>query len=57
MVRTDSVTDGPFAESKELVGGYCMCEADSLDAATELARSMPETGGAIEVRELAGHAM
>lgn len=52
-----SVTDGPFAESKELVGGYCMVEATDLGAALELALSMPPTGGAIEVRELAGHSM
>ena len=58
IVHPDStVTDGPFAESKELVGGYCMVEAADLDAAVELARAMPQTGGALEVRELAGHSM
>lgn len=51
-----SVTDGPFAESKELVGGYSMVEAPDLAAAVELARSMPGAG-TIEVRELAGHSM
>ena len=52
-----TVTDGPFAESKELVGGYCMVEAADLTAAVELAQSMPESGGMVEVRELAGHAI
>lgn len=51
-----TVTDGPFAESKELIGGYCMVEADDLEAAAELARSMPQ-GADIEVRQLAGHSM
>lgn len=53
----ETITDGPFAESKELIGGYCMVEAGDLAAAVELARSMPQAGGALEVRELAGHSM
>ncbi|MEM9553526.1 MAG: YciI family protein [Acidobacteriota bacterium] len=57
VVRGDTVTDGPFAESKELVGGYCMVEAADLPAAAELARSMPLSGDTIEVRELMGHSM
>ncbi|MCB1034014.1 MAG: hypothetical protein KDD47_09300 [Acidobacteria bacterium] len=47
-----AVTDGPFVESKELVGGYCLVEAADLDAAVELAKAMPQSGGRIEVREL-----
>ena len=49
-----SVTDGPFAESKELVGGYSMVEASDLAAAIELAKGspMPKSGGTVEVREL-----
>ena len=56
MVNTDySVTDGPFTESKELVGGYSLVEAADLAAAVELAKSspMPSTGGTVEVREIA----
>ena len=47
-------TDGPFAEIKEAVGGYCFYEADDLDAAIELAGRFPPArmGGAIEVRPL-----
>ena len=53
----NTVTDGPFAESKELVGGYCMVEAVDLAAAVEHAKAMPRSGGDLEVRELAGHSM
>jgi hypothetical protein len=48
-------TDGPFAEIKEAIGGYLVFEADDLDAAIELAASIPAAsmGGAIEVRPIA----
>jgi hypothetical protein len=47
-------TDGPFAETKEALGGYCFFEADDLDAAIELAAKIPAAsmGGAVEVRPL-----
>jgi hypothetical protein len=47
-------TDGPFAETKEALGGYYLFEADDLDAAIELAARIPAArlGGAIEVRPL-----
>jgi hypothetical protein len=47
-------TDGPFAELKEALGGYCFLEADDLDAAIELATRFPAArmGGAIEIRPL-----
>jgi hypothetical protein len=47
-------TDGPFAELKEAIGGYCFFEADDLDAAIELAARMPAAsmGGAVEVRPI-----
>jgi hypothetical protein len=47
-------TDGPFAESKEVLGGYYLLEADDLDAAIELSARIPAArlGGAIEVRPL-----
>jgi hypothetical protein len=49
-------TDGPFAELKEAIGGYCFFEADDLDAAIEVAARIPAAsmGGAIEVRPLVG---
>ena len=48
-------TDGPFAETKEALGGYLFFEADDLDAAIEVASRIPAAamGGAIEVRPLA----
>ena len=44
------VTDGPFAETKEQVGGFYLIEADDLDQAIEWAKKVPLSGGAIEVR-------
>jgi hypothetical protein len=46
------VTDGPFVETKEAIGGYLVFEAGDLDAAIELAARIPAArlGGAIEVR-------
>ena len=46
------VTDGPFVEIKEAVGGFLFFEADDLDAAIELAARIPAArlGGAIEIR-------
>jgi len=45
-------TDGPFAETKEALGGYYLLEADDLDGALEVAARIPAArmGGAIEVR-------
>jgi hypothetical protein len=45
-------TDGPFVELKEALGGYLFFEADDLDAAIELAATIPAAsmGGAIEIR-------
>jgi len=48
------ITDGPFVETKEVLGGYYLFEGDDLDAAIELAARIPAArlGGAIEVRPL-----
>ncbi len=47
-----SVTDGPYAESKDVVGGYTLIEARDLDQAVELSKGCPifEFGGSVEVR-------
>jgi hypothetical protein len=47
-------TDGPFVTVKEALGGYFFFEADDLDAAIELAASVPAArlGGAVEVRPI-----
>lgn len=45
--------DGPYAETKEYLGGYYLIETETLDAALEWARRMPMCGdGAVEVRPL-----
>jgi hypothetical protein len=48
------LTDGPFVDAKEHLGGYFLVEADDLDAALELAARVPAArmGGAVEVRPL-----
>ena len=47
-------TDGPFADTKEILGGLYLFEADNLDVALELAARIPAArmGGAVEVRPL-----
>ncbi len=48
-----SVTDGPFAEAKELIGGYWMIEAKSKDEAVQWASRCPGADGdTIEVRQV-----
>lgn len=48
--------DGPFTEAKELIGGYFLLHADSLEEATALAKGCPslEHGMVVEVRPVAG---
>jgi hypothetical protein len=50
--KTRVVTDGPFAEAKDLVSGFTIVEADDIAQAAELANGCPilEGGGAVEVR-------
>jgi hypothetical protein len=52
-----AVTDGPFVESKEFVGGFSIIQADTIDAAAQLAKGCPAllSGGNVEVRPLAGY--
>lgn len=47
-----SVVDGPFAETKELIAGFCMIEAKSLNEAVEWAKRIPFQDGEVEVRPL-----
>jgi hypothetical protein len=46
------VTDGPFAETKEALGGYYVVECASMDEAVEWATRVPKPFGAIEVRPI-----
>ncbi|MEO7058835.1 MAG: YciI family protein [Lapillicoccus sp.] len=52
-IRGDVVTDGPFVESKEVLGGYYLVEATDLDQALEIGRSCPAPFGGVEVRPVA----
>jgi hypothetical protein len=45
-----TVTDGPFAESKEQLGGFYLLECKDLDEALEWAKKVPARGGMVEVR-------
>ena len=47
-----TVTDGPFAESKEILGGYYVVEAADLDEALEIAKEVPAPDGGVEVRPI-----
>ena len=53
------VTDGPFVEAKEIVGGFSIVQADSPDAAAELAKGCPVLlrGGTVEVRQMEGFSL
>ena len=46
------MTDGPFAESKELIAGFCLIQANSLDEAIEWTKRVPFEEGEIELRPL-----
>jgi hypothetical protein len=48
------ITDGPYADTKEVLGGYFVFEASNLDEALEVAQRVPAVrlGGAVEVRPL-----
>ena len=49
---SEAVTDGPFAETKEQLGGYYLVKADSLDEALAIARRVPIPVGKYEVRPI-----
>ena len=52
--KQKTVTDGPFAEAKDVVGGYTLIEARDLEQAVELLKGCPifEVEGAVEVRPI-----
>lgn len=49
-IRDGVVTDGPFSETKEALGGYYLIEADDLDQALAIAKDVPAPFGGVEVR-------
>jgi hypothetical protein len=52
--KQKKITDGPFAESKEILGGYFQIKADSYEEAVEISKDYPgfENDGSVEVREI-----
>lgn len=56
-VKEGRVVDGPFAETKEVVGGYFLIEESSLETATATAKDCPHLKykGTIELREVNPH--
>ncbi len=54
IVTTEGATDGPFVEAKEVVGGYMIVSAESMEEAVEVARQSPGVmpGSSVEVREI-----
>jgi hypothetical protein len=46
------VSDGPFAESKEQLGGFCLLECESSEEALEWANKVPMRAGSIEIRQI-----
>jgi len=57
LVSKDSVvTDGPFVEAKEVVGGYSVIQVASFDEAIKHAKACPNVieGGTVEIRPMAG---
>ena len=55
LKQNDVITNGPYTEIKESIGGYSLVKADSYDDAVELAKGCPilSVGGNVEVREIA----
>ena len=52
--RDKSITDGPYAETREMVGGYTLVEASDIETAAEHAKGCPifASGGAVEIRPI-----
>lgn len=56
VVTSEGATDGPFVEAKEIVGGFMIVEAESIEEAAKVAKESPGTatpGSSVEVREIA----
>ena len=54
LAPDNSITDGPYVESKELIGGFTLIKAESIEKAIDLAKGCPLHAGGekIEVREV-----
>jgi len=49
------LTDGPFMEAKEMIGGFCTVEVPDLDAAIDLAKTWPARSHKVEIRPIVQH--
>ena len=60
VVKAGLVTDGPYAEAKEIIASFGVIQADDYDAALAIVRECPAaaagSGWSIEIREMAGYA-
>ncbi|MGH2567973.1 MAG: YciI family protein [Bacteroidota bacterium] len=56
VLKASGVTDGPFAETKEVLGSFIIVKAENIDEATTLAHGCPalEAGGSVEIRQIIG---
>ena len=55
VVTSEAATDGPFVEVKEIIGGFMIVEAESIEEAVEVAQESPGVvmpGSSVEVREI-----
>ncbi len=58
VIKPDGeIANGPYVEAKEMVGGFSVIDAETYEAAVEIARECPivKIGGAIEIRQFAGY--
>ena len=56
-LKEGKISDGPYAESKEIIGGFSIIQAESYEAALEVAKACPASlmpGATIEIREMMG---
>ena len=60
LLKAGLVTDGPYAEAKEIIASFGVIQADNYDAALAIVRECPAaaagSGWSIEIREMAGYA-
>lgn len=57
ILTASGVTDGPFIEAKEIIGGFMIVAAESYERALEVAKECPGVvgpGSSVEIREIAG---
>ena len=56
VLKAGLVTDGPYAETKEIIASFSIIQADDYDSAVAIARACPGDCHGIEIREMGGYA-